>query len=88
MRVLIINPNSDEKMTEAIRQSAEAYAGGAFEVAGPRALGDTVLRLLGDEKAVAAAADRALRAVSDGRGATGRTIAFLEELGVIDVASR
>jgi allantoin racemase len=32
MRVLIINPNSDEKMTEAIRQSAEAYAGGAFEV--------------------------------------------------------
>ncbi len=32
MRVLIINPNSDEKMTEAIRQSAEAYAGGELEV--------------------------------------------------------
>jgi len=76
--------------TETCRESARRLvdAGGAFEVAGPRALGDTVLRLLGDEKAVAAAADRALRAVSDGRGATGRTIAFLEELGVIDVASR
>ena len=32
MRILIINPNSDPKMTEAIRLSAEAYADGRFEV--------------------------------------------------------
>jgi allantoin racemase len=32
MRILIINPNSDTGMTEAIQESAEAYAGGAFEV--------------------------------------------------------
>ena len=33
MRILIINPNSDAGMTEAIQASAEAYAGGGFEVA-------------------------------------------------------
>jgi len=32
MRILIINPNSDPKMTEAIRRSAVEYAGDRFEV--------------------------------------------------------
>lgn len=32
MRVLIINPNSDEEMTAAIQKSAEAYAGDRYEV--------------------------------------------------------
>jgi allantoin racemase len=32
MRILIINPNSDEAMTRAIQSSAEQYAGGYFEV--------------------------------------------------------
>lgn len=32
MRVLIINPNSDPEMTAAIHESAEAYAGGEFDV--------------------------------------------------------
>jgi allantoin racemase len=32
MRILIINPNSDSAMTAAIHESAEAYAGGDFEV--------------------------------------------------------
>ena len=32
MRVLVINPNSDPKMTEAIRQSAEDFAGNRFEI--------------------------------------------------------
>jgi allantoin racemase len=32
MRILIINPNSDPKMTEAIRKSAVDFAAGRFEV--------------------------------------------------------
>ena len=32
MRILIINPNSDPKMTEAIRKSASEFAGERFEV--------------------------------------------------------
>jgi allantoin racemase len=32
MRILIINPNSDPKMTEAIRKSAVGFAGERFEV--------------------------------------------------------
>jgi allantoin racemase len=32
VRILIINPNSDPGMTEAIQASAEAFAGGDFEV--------------------------------------------------------
>ena len=32
MRILIINPNSDEGMTEAIQASAERFAKGDFEV--------------------------------------------------------
>jgi allantoin racemase len=32
MRILIINPNSDPEMTAAIHESAEAYAGGDFQV--------------------------------------------------------
>jgi allantoin racemase len=32
MRILIINPNSDFEMTEAIQRSAENYANGEFEV--------------------------------------------------------
>ena len=32
MRILIINPNSDPKMTEAIRKSASDFAGDRFEV--------------------------------------------------------
>jgi allantoin racemase len=32
MRILIINPNSDAKMTEAIQQSASDFAAGRFEV--------------------------------------------------------
>ena len=32
MRILIINPNSDPGMTEAIQESAEAFARGEFEV--------------------------------------------------------
>ena len=32
MRILIINPNSDPKMTEAIQESAKAFAGDDFEV--------------------------------------------------------
>jgi len=32
MRIMIINPNSDQKMTEAIRKSAEDFADGRFEV--------------------------------------------------------
>jgi allantoin racemase len=31
MRILLINPNSDEAMTRAIQRSAEQYAGDAFE---------------------------------------------------------
>lgn len=33
MRILIINPNSDPKMTAAIQESAEVFADGEFEVA-------------------------------------------------------
>jgi allantoin racemase len=32
MRILLINPNSDPGMTEAIQESAESYSAGAFEV--------------------------------------------------------
>ena len=32
MRILIINPNSDDGMTQAIQASAEAFAGGGFDV--------------------------------------------------------
>jgi len=32
MKILIINPNSDTEMTAAIQESAEAYAGNAFQV--------------------------------------------------------
>ena len=32
MRILVINPNSDPKMTEAIRKSATDYAGDRYEV--------------------------------------------------------
>lgn len=32
MNILIINPNSDSKMTAAIQESAEAFAAGAYEV--------------------------------------------------------
>jgi allantoin racemase len=32
MRILIINPNSDAEMTTAIQETAEAFAGGEFEV--------------------------------------------------------
>lgn len=32
MKILIINPNSDPKMTQAILHSAKAYADGSFEV--------------------------------------------------------
>ncbi len=32
MRILLINPNSDLEMTEAIQQSAEAFAAGGYEV--------------------------------------------------------
>lgn len=32
MRILLINPNSDLEMTEAIQQSAEAFAAGEYEV--------------------------------------------------------
>jgi allantoin racemase len=31
MKILIINPNSDEKMTDAIRKTAESFAGGAYD---------------------------------------------------------
>lgn len=33
MKILIINPNSDEKMTAAIQKTADGFAKGAFEVA-------------------------------------------------------
>jgi 3-deoxy-D-manno-octulosonic-acid transferase len=76
--------------TETCRESARRLidAGGAFEVHDAPGLADTMLRLLADGDARAAAGESALRAVTDGRGATERTIAFLEELGVIDAASR
>jgi allantoin racemase len=32
MKLLIINPNSDTRMTAVIRQAAKAFAGGAFQV--------------------------------------------------------
>ena len=32
MNILIINPNSDAEMTAAIQESAEAFAGGSFQV--------------------------------------------------------
>jgi len=32
VKILVLNPNSDPEMTEVIRRSAEAFAGGAFEV--------------------------------------------------------
>ena len=32
MKILIINPNSDAEMTAAIQESAEAFAGGSFQV--------------------------------------------------------
>ena len=32
MRILIINPNSDLEMTQAIQKTAENFAGGEYEV--------------------------------------------------------
>ena len=32
MKIMIVNPNSSEKMTEAIRKAAESYAESAFEI--------------------------------------------------------
>jgi 3-deoxy-D-manno-octulosonic-acid transferase len=75
--------------TETCRDSASRLKkeGAAFEVGGGSELADELLRLLRDESALAAARERALRAVEAGRGATERTLDFLSSIGVLDDAA-
>lgn len=74
--------------TETCREAATRLkkAGGAFEVADGSALALAALRLLSDDAARGRAAGSALAVVTQGRGATERTIEFLDELGVLNVA--
>ncbi len=76
--------------TETCSASARRLvsAGAAFEVGGSDELARTLLGLLRDDVARARAGDSALSAVASGRGATGRTVEFLESIGVLDAASR
>jgi 3-deoxy-D-manno-octulosonic-acid transferase len=76
--------------TETCRETARRLleAGGAIEVTDEAGLERALLHLLSDDEARRSASESALRAVSEGRGATLRTIAFLEELGVLDAEGR
>lgn len=75
--------------TETCRDSASRLLseGAAFEVGGGEELAHELLRLLRDERALAAAGENALRAIDAGRGATERTLDFLGSIGVLDAAT-
>jgi 3-deoxy-D-manno-octulosonic-acid transferase len=77
---VVIGPHR-ETCSEVARRLLDA--GGAFEVSDAAGLADVVLGLLADDAARGRAGERALAVVTDGRGATERTVSFLEELGVL-----
>jgi 3-deoxy-D-manno-octulosonic-acid transferase len=72
--------------TETCAGSAERLlrGGGAFEARDAVELAHRLLQLLRDGTAGSEAGELALRAVDEGRGATGRTMDFLESVGVLD----
>lgn len=75
--------------TETCRDSIARLlsAGAAVEVAGDGELAGELIRFLSDANARGEAAANALEAVAEGRGATARTVGFLESIGVLDGAS-
>ena len=75
--------------TETCRDSARRLlsAGAAVEVAEAGELAGALIRLLSDATARSEAGANALEAVAAGRGATARTVRFLESIGVLDGAS-
>jgi len=75
--------------TETCRDSVARLlcAGAAVEVACSGELAGELVRLLSDANARGEAGANALRAVAAGRGATARTVGFLESIGVLDGAS-
>ncbi|MFH1690520.1 MAG: glycosyltransferase N-terminal domain-containing protein [Candidatus Eisenbacteria bacterium] len=81
---VVLGPHTETCSGSARRLLSE---GAAFEVGGSDELAQTLLDLLRDDDARAEAGARALRAVASGRGATARTVEFLESIGVLDAAS-
>ena len=75
--------------TETCRDAARRLiaAGAAFEVKDGPALGQELVRLLSDDAARAKARTSALNTIAGGRGATARTLEFLESNGVIDATA-
>ena len=75
--------------TETCRDAAKRLvaAGAAFEVPDGPALGRELVRLLSDDAARAEARTSALNTIASGRGATARTLEFLESNGVIDATA-
>ena len=75
--------------TETCRDSALRLlsAGAAVEVAEDGELAGELIRFLSDANARGEAGANALKAVAAGRGATARTVGFLESIGVLDGAS-
>ena len=62
-------------------------AGAAGEVTEAGELAGELIRVLSDANARGEAGANALKAVAAGRGATARTVGFLESIGVLDGAS-
>lgn len=81
---VIVGPHTETCRDAAMRLTA---AGAAFEVPDGPALGRELVRLLSDDAARAEAGENALNTVAGGRGATARTLEFLEMNGVIDAAA-
>lgn len=81
---VVLGPHTETCSGSARRLLSE---GAAFEVGGSDELARTLLDLLKDDDARATAGASALRAVASGRGATARTVEFLESIGVLDAAS-
>jgi 3-deoxy-D-manno-octulosonic-acid transferase len=75
--------------TETCRDSVLRLlsAGAAVEVAEDGELAGELIRFLSDANARCEAGANALKAVAAGRGATARTVGFLESIGVLDGAS-
>jgi len=81
---VVLGTHTDTCRDSAARLLSE---GGAVEVATAEELSGALLRLLMNDEVRGAAGANALSAVVAGRGATGRTIEFLESIGVLDATS-
>ncbi len=81
---VVVGPHTESCRDSALRLLS---AGAAVEVASGGELAGELIRFLSDANARGEAGANALKAVAAGRGATARTVEFLESIGVLDGAS-